>query len=100
MSIAFLSCIQIEKKRENNISNKLNSINSIQHLEQDWAQRRYSILFLLDENNCHYFCKGTYCYTVTVLMYYLALNNHQELGKFHYLEIPSIKEAHIQKLRK
>ena len=33
-------------------------------------------------------------------MYYLALNNHQELGKFHYLEIPSIKEAHIQKLRK
>lgn len=30
-------------------------------------------------------------------MYYLALNNHQELGKFQYLEIPSIKEAHIYK---
>ena len=57
----------------------------------------YSISFLLDENNCHCFSKGTYCYTVTVQMYYLALNNHQELGKFHYLEIPNIEEAHIQK---
>ena len=30
-------------------------------------------------------------------MYYLALNNHQEFEKFHYLEIPNIEEAHIQK---
>lgn len=39
-------------------------------------------------------------YITTAQMYYLALNNHQELGKFHYLEIPNIEEAYIQKLRK
>jgi len=33
-------------------------------------------------------------------MYYLALNNHQDLGKFHYLENLNVEEEHIQKLRK